>query len=68
MEKTSFLVPSISCNVCSEKIKNSLSHMNGVENVNVDLIGKTVDVNYDEKEVTASSIKNRVSSMGYEVQ
>lgn len=68
MEKLSFLVPSISCNVCSEKIKNSLSHMNGVENVNVDLVSKSVDVNYDEKAVDPSSIKNKVSSMGYEVQ
>lgn len=68
MENTSFLVPSVSCKECCDKIKNNLSQLNGVENVDVDFISKTVNVNYDEKEVDESSIKNKVSSMGYEVQ
>jgi len=68
MEKTSFFVPSISCNKCCDKIRSSLSHMNGVENVDVDMVSKTVNVNFNEKQLAASSIKNKVSSMGYEIQ
>jgi len=42
--------------------------MNGVENVDVDMVSKTVNVNFNEKQLAASSIKNKVSSMGYEIQ
>lgn len=68
MEKTSFYVPSISCNKCCDKIKSSLSQINGVESVDVDMVSKTVNVNFDEKQLVPSAIKNKVSSMGYEIQ
>lgn len=68
MENTSLYVPSISCSICCNKIKNSISEMNGVENVACDLVSKTVNVDFNEGQVNASSIKNKVSSMGYEVE
>lgn len=42
--------------------------MNGVENVSVDLVSKTVNVSFNEQQVSASSIKKEVSSIGYEIQ
>ena len=68
MKSTSFYVPSISCNVCCEKIKTSLSDINGIEDIAVDMTSKMVNVNYDEDLTDSSSIKDKVSSMGYEVE
>lgn len=68
MNKTTLLVPSISCNVCANKISDALKGMNGIESVAVDIVGKTVDVTHDEKIVTDSQIRSEVQSLGYEVQ
>lgn len=65
---SSFYVPSISCSKCCNKITDSISGMSGVANVACDFVSKTVNVDYDESQVNASSIKNKVSSMGYEVE
>jgi copper chaperone len=67
METTTFNVPSITCNVCSGKISEGLKALRGINDVNVDLKTKTVNVNYDPNEVQPQDIRKRVSSLGYEV-
>lgn len=67
METTSFSVPSITCSVCSNKIQNGLQSMNGVGNVSVDLKTKVVNVEYDPNSVQPQELRNKVSSLGYEV-
>lgn len=67
METTTFSVPSITCNVCSNKIQGGLKALNGVQDVAVDLKSKTVNVQYDPNQVEPQKIRQQVSSMGYEV-
>jgi copper chaperone CopZ len=67
METTTFSVPSITCNVCSNKIQDGLKTLNGVENVAVDLKSKTVNVQYDQGQIEPQEIRKKVSTMGYEV-
>lgn len=67
METTTFNVPSITCNVCSDKIQNGLKTLTGIGDVNVDLKSKSVSVEYDPNNVSAQDIRRKVSSLGYEV-
>lgn len=68
METTSFSVPSINCSVCSNKIQQGLKSVNGVENVDVDLKTKMVNVQYDPTRIQPPEIRKSVSGMGYEVE
>lgn len=68
MENTSFLVPAITCNVCSKKIQDGLNEMNGVKNVAVDLVGKSVSIDYNSKQVTPTQLQALVMALGYEVE
>ena len=66
METVSFNVPSISCSNCSNKIQNTLSSMNGVNNVTIDLKTQSVQVEYNPDSIDPQEIKKEISSMGYE--
>jgi copper chaperone len=67
METTTFNVPSISCNACSNKIQEGLKDMQGIGNVLVDLKSKTVNVEFNPSLIQPRDIRKRVSSLGYEV-
>ena len=67
METTTFNVPSITCNVCSSKIQEGLTGLQGIQHVNVDVKSKVVQVDYDPNAVKPIDIKKKVSSLGYEV-
>lgn len=67
METVSFNVPSISCSSCSNKIKNSLSSINGVSNVTIDLKTQSVQVEYNPDSINPQEIEKAITSMGYEV-
>lgn len=67
METTTFNVPSISCNVCASKIQEGLKGIKGINNVEVDMKTKMVNVEYNPGDINAKDIIEKVSSMGYEV-
>ncbi len=67
METITYNVPSITCSVCSNKIQNGVSTLNGVNNVSVDLKSKSVKVDYNPSQVTPPDIKKQISNLGYEV-
>lgn len=67
MEKATFNVPSISCSICSGKIKSGLQEVSGISDIGVDLKSQAVNVEYDPKLVSPSDIRIKIASMGYEV-
>lgn len=67
METTSFNVPSILCNVCSNKIQEGIKTLNGISGVSVDLKTKMVSVDFNPEDIQPQEIRKKVSSMGYEV-
>ena len=67
METVSFNVPSISCSNCSNKIKNTLSFMQGVNNVAIDLKTQSVQVEYNPDSINPQQIKKEIAFLGYEV-
>ena len=68
MAHSRFKVPSIACDGCARSIKQALGRVSGVERVEVDVAGKTVDVDYDATEVTEDAIRGRIEAAGYPVQ
>jgi copper chaperone len=67
METTSFSVPSISCNVCSDKITEGIKTLNGINEVAVDLKTKMVKVGFNPQDIKPQDIRKKVVSLGYEV-
>jgi copper chaperone len=67
MKKT-FNVKGMHCKSCSMLITDSLSDVDGVKKVDVSLNDNTVTVDYDEKKVKDSLIKNTIEKDGYQVR
>ncbi|MEN6315063.1 MAG: heavy metal-associated domain-containing protein [Clostridiaceae bacterium] len=65
--ETTFTVPSISCSICSNRIKTELGGMEGIEGIDVDLKAQTVKVAYDPAQHQPKDIRGKIAEMGYEV-
>ena len=64
MEKK-FNVTGMSCAACSARVEKSVSKLDGVCEVNVNLLKNTMKVVYDENLLTSSDIISAVESGGY---
>ena len=60
-------VPGISCNHCKNTIEETVGELEGIEMVQVDIEGRTVDVAYDDTEVSLPQIVAALDEAGYEV-
>ena len=67
MVTTEFNVPSITCSICSGKIKGELKEMEGIETIDIDLKSQQVKVAYNPDEINPQAIKKKIMTMGYEV-
>ncbi|MCD8212055.1 MAG: heavy metal translocating P-type ATPase [Oscillospiraceae bacterium] len=63
--KQKFIVTGMSCSACSSHVEKAVSKLPGVTNVTVDLLGGSMQVEYNENEVTAGEIISAVESAGY---
>jgi copper ion binding protein len=66
VEKT-YVVPGISCDHCRRAIEKALAELDGVEQVTVDVVGKSVAVSLDES-VRDEAVKARLAEEGYPVE
>lgn len=66
MEAT-FTVPSITCSICSGRIKDELGGMEGINGVDVDLKAQSVKVSFDPELRKPGDISRKISELGYEV-
>lgn len=60
-------VDGMSCGHCVETISNVLGAMPGVSQVQVDLKGKTVEVEFDENLVRRKTLSEAIEEAGFEV-
>lgn len=67
MKKT-LNVKGMHCKSCEMLIKDSLSEVDGVNNVKVSLTDNTVTVDYDDKKVKDAMIKKAIETEGYVVR
>ncbi len=62
-----FRVPGVSCEHCRHAITRSVSRLQGVRQVDVDLDGKTVAVLYDAGRTDRQAIRAAIEEAGYDV-
>ena len=64
MEKRTFSIPNISCGHCVMTIKNELSELAGVNNVEGDTLGKSILVEWDSP-TTLQEIRDTLKEINY---
>lgn len=64
MEKQTLTVPNISCGHCVMSIKNELSDLDGVKNVEGDASAKSITVEWDNP-ATLEMIKETLKEINY---
>lgn len=67
MEKKILPVMGMMCAGCSVNVERKLKAIDGIKTVAVSLPGRTVMVEYDEKQVTPADMKQVIDSAGYEL-
>jgi copper chaperone len=67
MESTKLVAPDISCEHCQHAIEGAVGKMDGVKTVTVDILTKTVHIEYDPKLVTLAKIEEVMDDVGYTV-
>jgi copper chaperone len=68
MEKVTLKVTGMSCNHCVNAVEGSVGKLAGVQTVKVHLKEGNVDVEFNQSEVSLSTIKETIDDQGYDVQ
>lgn len=68
MATTTLKVPDISCEHCERTIKETLTPVEGVTSVQVDIPGKSVKVDFDDAAVTVDKFKELLAEEEYPVE
>ena len=67
MKQITLLVPDISCGHCKSSIEGAVASMDGVARVEVSVIERTVDVEYDPAQLDLAAIVSAIDDQGFEV-
>lgn len=67
-QNIAFNVEGITGDDSAESLKNSLTILNGIAEVIVDINAKRVAVEYDEERLSAEIIKGTIEDAGFEVK
>jgi len=67
MKQITLLVPGISCGHCKASIEGAVASMDGVARVEVSVVKRTVDVEYDPAQLDLAAIVNAIDDQGFEV-
>ncbi|MBS4200345.1 copper chaperone CopZ [Bacillus sp. FJAT-49732] len=68
MEKITLHVEGMSCGHCVKAVEGSVGKLQGVSNVKVNLEGGTVEVDFNNQQVSVDEIKESIDDQGYEVK
>jgi copper chaperone len=60
-------VPDISCGHCKSSIEGAVGALGGVARVEVHIVDRTVDLDYDDTALTLDQIVGAIEEVGYEV-
>ena len=67
MTQITLSVPDISCNHCKMSIEGAVGPLDGVAKAEVNIEGRSVDVEYDPDTVDLDAIVAAIDEQGYEV-
>lgn len=65
MNKAKFSIQGMSCSSCSARIDREVNKLNGVKNVNVNLLSNSMTLEYDKKLISTNDIIKTVVDAGY---
>jgi copper chaperone len=65
MAKVILNVPDITCNHCAQTIKKTLNPVQGVQNVEVDINARQVQLEYDDQIVNLDYLNGLLKEEGY---
>lgn len=65
--ETTFTVPSITCSICSGRIKDELGNLEGIDKIDIDLKSQSVSVSYNPELQQPDAIRKKIAELGYEV-
>lgn len=66
--KEKIKIKGMECAACCAKIEKHIKKINGVENINVNLLNKSATVEYDEQKINHNIIVEEINKLGYEVK
>jgi len=66
--KVTLNVQGMSCSHCENSVKKAVGELKGIKDVVVDLLGKTVAVDFDDALVAPKDIKEAIEDQGYDVE
>ncbi|MCL2214395.1 MAG: heavy metal translocating P-type ATPase [Treponema sp.] len=67
MESKIIKIGGMSCAACSARIEKSLSNLKGIKSAGVNLTSETAAIVFDQRIIKLQSIKDTITSLGYEV-
>ena len=65
MKKAKFAIQGMTCSSCSSHVEKAVSKLEGIQNVNVNLLSNNMTVNYDETILDDKTIIQAVIHAGY---
>ncbi|MDL2258784.1 heavy metal translocating P-type ATPase [Eubacteriales bacterium OttesenSCG-928-K08] len=68
MKKETFAITGMTCSACSARIEKTISRLDGVEQVSVNLLTNSMSVTFDEKLLSTKSIIDKVTDLGFGAQ
>lgn len=68
MQKVRLEIPNIICEDCRKTIEDSLSSIDGVYAISVDVPDKYVDATFNESDVSLEKIEDILADTGYKVK
>lgn len=67
MTSKTYSVPDVSCGHCKMAIEKAVGALEGVSRVEVDVEGKTVDIDFDDERAPETTILETLDEAGYPV-
>ena len=68
MQTVTLNVQGMSCGHCVKAIEGSVGHLEGINEVNVNLSEAQVEVSFNESQVSLEKIKETIEEQGYDVE
>lgn len=68
LQEKAWLVPDIECEGCVRSIHHALDDVDGVRQVEVDLLAKTVRVVYDADRTNSETLRDLIEQAGFSPQ
>ncbi|EOU1825542.1 copper-translocating P-type ATPase [Clostridium perfringens] len=68
LKKESFKVSGMSCASCAARIEKVLNKLSGISNATVNFANESLQVEYDEDEISLKEIKEKVKKLGFELE